>query len=72
MREDLRKPYVIGKYMFVNGIRMPGDVEDRFSITAVNDNGLLNSSIWIQAPEGFDPHRGPDPSGVASKRSSPR
>ncbi len=61
VREDLRKPYVIGHYMFVNGIRLPASESvaqpphdaierfgpDRFTIDAVKAAGVLNSSAWV-------------------------
>lgn len=61
IREDLRKPYVIGDYMFVNGIRLgapPGVTgppaglalaEDRFAIDAVRSRGILQSALWTRA-----------------------
>lgn len=64
MREDLRKPYVIGRYMFVNSVRLPSadtEVEDRFTITALNEKGVLKSSLWLKEPDGFDSRTGPDP-----------
>lgn len=57
-REDLRKPYVIGNYMFVNGVRLPaasgvpvppaGAGEDRFTIEAVSKAGLLSSTPFVR------------------------
>jgi mono/diheme cytochrome c family protein len=61
-REDLRKPYVIGQYMFVNGVRLPapegvpapppgaGAVVDRFTVEALDREGLLTSALWGRAP----------------------
>ncbi|HEY3381012.1 MAG TPA: cytochrome ubiquinol oxidase subunit I [Vicinamibacterales bacterium] len=46
VREDLRKPYVIGGYMFVNGVRATSAADDRFSITTVNRDGVLQSALW--------------------------
>ncbi len=57
VREDLRKPYVIGKYMFVNGIRLPsqsslkpamntGSFQDLFSIQNTSEAGVLQVSKW--------------------------
>jgi mono/diheme cytochrome c family protein len=68
VREDLRKPYVIGHYMFVNGIRLPlpdgvsPGGADPFSVTSLNERGVLSSSRWsppqseleVRAPDGQD------------------
>lgn len=75
VREDLRKPYVIGRYMFVNSVRLPTargapgppagmehHAADRFALPALNETGVLNASLWNRAPVGFDPLAGPDPS----------
>ena len=66
VREDLRKPWVIGQYMFVNALRLPAPdgvpspppefVErfgaDRFTLTAINSSGVLKASAWIRpAPD---------------------
>jgi mono/diheme cytochrome c family protein len=62
VREDLRKPWVLGQYMFVNGVRLPAPdgapqppaafVErfgaDRFSIDAVSGTDFLKASAWIR------------------------
>jgi len=62
VREDLRKPWVIGQYMFVNGLRLPtaagvpkppGDFvarfgADRFTVDAVNESGVLKASAWVR------------------------
>jgi mono/diheme cytochrome c family protein len=70
-REDLRKPYVIGRYMFVNSIRLPapegvprppGGAADRFSLEALNRTGVLAASPWVELPDGYDPARGAPPS----------
>jgi mono/diheme cytochrome c family protein len=73
MREDLRKPYVIGQFMFVNGVRLPAPEEvptppaeaawqakDRFSVDALNANGVLRTALWSpidvgEAATGLDP-----------------
>lgn len=63
VREDLRKPYVIGQYMFVNGIRLPSHSGpssssrsssslDSFSIQHTSEVGVLQVSKW-SAPRGF-------------------
>lgn len=62
VREDLRKPYVIGQYMLVHGARLPARTgvpqpppemverfgPDRYTIDALNANGVLASSAWIR------------------------
>jgi cytochrome bd-type quinol oxidase subunit 1/mono/diheme cytochrome c family protein len=65
MRESLRKPYVIGRFMFVNGVRLPAaegipepppeaawQAEDRFSVDALNDNGVLPTALWTDRRAG--------------------
>jgi len=67
VREDLRKPYVIGRYMFVNSVRLPAargvplQAEDRYALPVLNETGVLTASLWNGAPPGFDPQAGPDP-----------
>lgn len=63
IREDLRKPYVIGGYMFVNGVRT-GDgpvaahpevtVADRFTVHALNGSGVLPATLWRRQPSDGD------------------
>jgi len=62
IREDLRKPYVIGRYMFVSGVRLPDPPgvatppdthvrafgRDRFTIDALNAGGVLAASVWVR------------------------
>jgi mono/diheme cytochrome c family protein len=62
VREDLRKPYVIGHYMFVSGVRVPDQAgviappadhvrtfgPDRFTIDALNQTGVLHASAWVR------------------------
>jgi mono/diheme cytochrome c family protein len=62
VREDLRKPWVIGQYMFVNALRLPAPAgapappeefiqrfgADRFTVDAVNTAGVLTSSAWVR------------------------
>jgi mono/diheme cytochrome c family protein len=67
VREDLRKPYVIGNYMFVNGVRVApawaaGDgglprEADRFALSSVRRTGLLQASLW---PHLAPAHAGDD------------
>lgn len=62
VREDLRKPYVIGNYMFVNGVRLPSEgagarppdgVEpDRYGVEALNRTGVLAAALWTRLPAG--------------------
>jgi mono/diheme cytochrome c family protein len=61
VREDLRKPYVIGQFMFVNGVRLPQPreapplprgFEDRFSIEALQRTGVIESSQWVRTRSG--------------------
>jgi hypothetical protein len=57
VREGLRKPYVLGNYMFVNGVRLPvkrgfipshnGDSStDPFSIESTSEVGVLRVAKW--------------------------
>jgi mono/diheme cytochrome c family protein len=62
VREDLRKPWVIGQYMFVNSMRVPAPASapvppgafvarfgaDRFTVDAVNASGVLKASAWVR------------------------
>jgi len=67
VREDLRKPYVIGNYMFVNGVRVApawatGDAgqaraADPFELSSLRRAGILRSSIW---PRLAPAHEGED------------
>jgi mono/diheme cytochrome c family protein len=64
VREDLRKPYVIGQYMLVNGVRLPPGPAvpaptpeavaalraDGFAIDVLNQRGVLASSPWVRLP----------------------
>jgi cytochrome bd-type quinol oxidase subunit 1/mono/diheme cytochrome c family protein len=63
VREDLRKPWIIGQYMFVNAVRLPAPAgvaappeefiqrfgADRFSIDAINTSGVLKASAWVRS-----------------------
>jgi mono/diheme cytochrome c family protein len=59
VREDLRKPFVIGQHMFVNGARLPAadavpapppgaglPADDPLSIDSLNRNGVLATALW--------------------------
>ena len=73
-REDLRKPWVIGQYMFVNGVRLPSPdaaprppaelasaMADPYEIEALNRYGVIAASRWVRIPEGYVPGKGPSP-----------
>jgi mono/diheme cytochrome c family protein len=56
-REDLRKPYVIGQTMFVNGLRLPPPAgslaagrapADPWEVGHVIETGLLSSAKWAR------------------------
>ncbi len=67
VREDLRKPYVIGRYMFVNGARLapewtrataaaePAVRDDRFELSALREAGVLRSASWTRLPAATAP-----------------
>jgi mono/diheme cytochrome c family protein/cytochrome bd-type quinol oxidase subunit 1 len=62
VREDLRKPWVLGQYMFVNAVRVPPPDgapvppaefiarfgADRFSVDAISTAGVLKTSAWVR------------------------
>ncbi len=62
VREDLRKPYVIGHYMFVNGARLAPEWtraasatemvvrDDRFDLAVLRRTGVLQSTPWARVP----------------------
>jgi len=63
VREDLRKPYVLGGHMFVNGVRVPSRAAspppgtraaaaaDRFTVTALRRDGVLKAALWTRMGE---------------------
>lgn len=63
-REGLRKPYVIGRYMFVNGVRVspaaavpappPGFPADPFTVEALTEGGVLRAALFPRLPAGAD------------------
>jgi mono/diheme cytochrome c family protein len=64
VREGLRKPYVIGGYMFVNSVRLPppdgvtwpAGTTDAFDVDALNRTGVLQAAMWTRpAPGGLEP-----------------
>lgn len=54
VREDLRKPYVIGGYMFVNGVRSVPAHDDRYTVTALDESGVLPATLWGRLPRHLD------------------
>lgn len=49
VREAIRKPYVISKYLYANSLyaaKIPGD--GGFSVDEANDTGILKVAKWIQ------------------------
>jgi cytochrome bd-type quinol oxidase subunit 1 len=60
VREDLRKPYVIGRYMFVNGVRLapewtravaatePTVRDDPFELATLRRTGVLKAALWTR------------------------
>jgi mono/diheme cytochrome c family protein len=61
VREGLRKPWVIDRYMFVNGVRVPpppgapAPGEDPFALDALGRRGVLSTSPWAHVPAAFRP-----------------
>ncbi len=65
VREDLRKPWVIGQHMFVNGVRLPpragapkppdGFPADVYTVEALNASGVLAASPWVRIPASDAP-----------------
>jgi mono/diheme cytochrome c family protein len=59
VREGLRKPWVIDRHMFVNGVRVPGPgaalAEDPFALDALEGQGVLATSPWAAAPAAYRP-----------------
>lgn len=49
VREAIRKPYIIGNYLYANSVyasAMPGDAG--FNVDRINEIGVLQSAKWIQ------------------------
>jgi mono/diheme cytochrome c family protein len=49
VRESIRKPYVIGDYLYANSVYaapMPGD--GGFDVEKINQNGVLKTAKWVQ------------------------
>ena len=59
VREGLRKPWVIDRYMFVNGVRAGGAgraaMDDPFSLESLQHRGVLATSPWAVAPAALRP-----------------
>jgi hypothetical protein len=59
VREGLRKPWVIDRYMFVNGVRVGGPdraaAEDPFALDALARRGVLATSPWAVVPAAYRP-----------------
>jgi mono/diheme cytochrome c family protein len=59
VREGLRKPWVIDRYMFVNGVRVGGADpflgDDPFGLDALSRRGVLATSPWAVVPAGYRP-----------------
>jgi mono/diheme cytochrome c family protein/cytochrome bd-type quinol oxidase subunit 1 len=72
-REGLRKPYVIGQFMFVNGVRLPPPPQapgpppdftaafgqDRFTVEEVTRAGVLRTANWTRLPQAAGMTAGP-------------
>jgi mono/diheme cytochrome c family protein len=60
-REGLRKPWVIDRYMFVNGVRVPAargagvPVPDPFALDALDVRGVGATSPWHLLPAEYRP-----------------
>lgn len=59
VREGLRKPWVIDRYMFVNGVRVDGPAAvpgaDPFALETLASRGVLATTAWAGAPAAFRP-----------------
>lgn len=52
VRESIRKPYVIGNYLYANSVysaSIPGD--GGFDVENINQNGVLQTAKWVQTRE---------------------
>jgi mono/diheme cytochrome c family protein/cytochrome bd-type quinol oxidase subunit 1 len=63
-REALRKPWVIDRYLLVNGIRLPAPPKaprppngppDAFAIAALSQKGVLTTTPWAKVPAAWQP-----------------
>lgn len=60
VREGLRKPWVVDRYMFVNSVRLPAsangaDLEDPFTVEALGERGVLATARFAAVPAGYRP-----------------
>jgi mono/diheme cytochrome c family protein len=61
VREGLRKPWVIDRYMFVNGVRVPPFPgtpalgEDPLALDVLGRRGVLATSPWAHVPAAYHP-----------------
>jgi len=58
VREGLRKPWVIDRYMFVNGVRWRGRAraaDDPFALDDLGRRGVLATSPWAAVPAAYRP-----------------
>ena len=60
VREGLRKPWVIDRYMFVNSVRLPASangavLEDPFTVAALTERGVLATARFATVPAGYRP-----------------
>jgi mono/diheme cytochrome c family protein len=65
VREGLRKPWMIDRHLFVNGVRAPrpaggagatgSPVDDPFALDALGRRGVLATSPWSAAPAAWRP-----------------
>jgi mono/diheme cytochrome c family protein len=57
VREGLRKPWVIDRYLFVNGVRVgrAGGGEDPFSLAALATRGVLPTARFARVPDEWRP-----------------
>jgi mono/diheme cytochrome c family protein len=61
VREGLRKPWVIDRYMLVNAVRLPAPAgagpvaPDPFTVEALRRNGVLPTARFASVPAGYRP-----------------
>jgi mono/diheme cytochrome c family protein len=61
VREGLRKPWVIDRHMFVNGVRVPPPpgapvpIDDPFALDTLGRHGVLATSPWAAVPAAWRP-----------------